>query len=198
MTGEDFLSLCRARRSSRDFLPVPLEAGQVEVLLECAKSIPYASSRKGWDVVAVVDPLRIEEAAQAVDRAASEWAGRIRADLRSDWDAYSRNFSSFRGAPVVFATVFRPSPGLSAMLEESHPWADRFDRENHLKSISNATMALCLAATAMGLAACPMTGPLLAREDLERILQLPRGRELAAFVAVGVPAAADQPSNGEP
>lgn len=197
MNGAEFLSLCRARRSSRDFLPVALDAHQVEVLLECAKSIPYASSRKGWDVVAVVDPFAISEAAEAVDRAAAALSGRIREDLRGEWAAYSRNFSSFRGAAAVFATVFRPSPGLAAMLDEPDPWAESFDRENHIKSISNATMALCLAATSLGLAACPMTGPLLAREELERILHLPRGRELAAFVAVGFPAT-DESSNGAP
>lgn len=195
MNGDDFLSLCRARHSTRDFLPLPLDASQVATLLECAKSIPYASSRKGWDVVAIVDPFPISEAADAVDRAAARWADRIREDLRSEWAAYSRNFSSFRGAPAVFATVFRPSPGLAAMLDGPDAWAESFDRENHIKSISNATMALCLAATSLGLAACPMTGPLLARAELESILHLPRGRELAAFVAVGFPAK-DEPSTG--
>lgn len=195
MTGDEFLGLCRARRSSRDFLPVALDARQVATLLECAKSIPYASSRKGWDVLAIVDAFAISEAADAVDRAAVRWADRIREDLRSEWASYSRNFSSFRGAAAVFATVFRPSPGLSAMLDGPDAWAESFDRENHIKSISNATMALCLAATSLGLAACPMTGPLLARAELETILHLPRGRELAAFVAVGFPAR-DDPPNG--
>ncbi|MBK8801286.1 MAG: nitroreductase family protein [Fibrobacteres bacterium] len=197
MNGEDFLDLCRARRSAREFLPVALDALQVATLLECAKSIPYASSRKGWDVVAIVDAFAISEAADAVDRAAQRWAGRIREDLRCEWTSYSRNFSSFRGAAAVFATVFRPSPGLAAMVDGPDAWAEAFDRENHIKSISNATMALCLAATSLGLAACPMTGPLLAREDLESILHLPRGRELAAFVAVGYPAK-DEPSTGAP
>lgn len=188
MTGEAFLDLCRSRRSCREYSMAPLEPSQVEAILAAARTAPYASGRKGWDVLVVDDRDAIARAATAVEEAAAKWRIRVRPDLRDEWDAYAAHFRSFSGAPALFLPVFRPAPSLSALLETADPEAEAFDRENHLKSISGATTLIVLAAQSLGLGACPMTGPLLARSELEALFRVPRGRELAAVVAVGTPA----------
>ncbi|MBK8803162.1 MAG: nitroreductase family protein [Fibrobacteres bacterium] len=184
MNGEDFLDLCRARRSAREFLPVALDALQVATLLECAKSIPYASSRKGWDVVAIVDAFAISEAADAVDRAAQRG------------QAASAKTCVASGPPTAaislpFAEPRRCSPPSSGLrrgyrhggragrvggsLRSRKPHQVHFQRDHG--PVPGRDFP--------GAGGVLMTGPSWPGKISNPSCIFPRGRELAAFVAVG-------------
>jgi len=185
--GVEFLALCEARHSVRSFQDRPIDDVVVERILACARSAPYASGRKGWDVLVVRERATIDRMAQAVQDRTEAMTDLVRPDFSSQWIEYSRNFHAFASAPVLFVPVFRPGPSLSALLQSPDETSVRYDRENHIKSISGATMLLLLAAQAEGLGACPMTGPLLAASELNEILGIRHGREIAAIVPVGHP-----------
>jgi nitroreductase len=59
-------------------------------------------------------------------------------------------------------------------------------------SVAAALTQLLLAAHALGLGACWMTGPLVAAAELRALLAVPDGWELAALVPLGYPA--EQPA----
>jgi nitroreductase len=63
---------------------------------------------------------------------------------------------------------------------------DDFRRAN-LESASAAMENLMLAATALGLGTCWMTGPLRDEKALRRILAIPEDRELVAVTPLGYP-----------
>jgi nitroreductase len=63
-----------------------------------------------------------------------------------------------------------------------------------VQSIGAAIEHLLLAATELGYGSCWLSGPLIAREDLEQLLGVEAPEQLAALVTVGVPAA--PPSGG--
>jgi nitroreductase len=46
-------------------------------------------------------------------------------------------------------------------------------------------MLILLAAESLGLAACYMTGPLLAQTEIAHLLNVKRGRDVAAVIPVG-------------
>jgi len=193
MTIDAFLELCQNRRSVRAFTDTHLTDEQVCQILSAARTAPYASGRTGWEIRAVVEREAIEAMADLVETATS--AVSVRDGYQGEWDAYRAHFSAFRSAPAVFLPIFRPSLSLAALVAGDLRIAtagqpidpERYDRENHLKSIAGAGLLVQLAATALGLGSCVMTGPLLAHEPLARLLKLPRGREIAALIPVGHP-----------
>jgi nitroreductase len=50
-----------------------------------------------------------------------------------------------------------------------------------------------LAAQALGLGTCVLTGPLLAQDALDEHLDLPAGHDLTCFIAIGYPAESPPP-----
>ncbi len=57
-----------------------------------------------------------------------------------------------------------------------------------VQSVGAAVEHLLLAATEMGYGSCWLSGPLVAREALESLLGIEAPQQLAALVAVGMPA----------
>lgn len=193
MNIDVFLKLCQRRHSVRAFADTPLTDEQVCQILSAARTAPYASGRTGWEVRAVTERETIQAMADLVEDTTSAIA--VRDGYQGEWDEYRAHFSAFRSAPAVFVPIFRPSLSLSALVAGDLRIAtagapidpERYDRENHLKSIAGAGLLVQLSATALGLGSCVMTGPLLAHEPLARLLKLPRGREIAALIPVGHP-----------
>ena len=187
MTGtpeyEKLLKLCRARRSSRAFAAKPVSRADVERIIALAAASPYASGAKSWEILAVDDGAKIKAMAQAVkDRCAALAAG-LDGEYKKEFEAYSRSFSAFESAPVVLLPAFRDRRTLSLLLDR--PDLAAYERENSVKSISCAAMLVLLAAESLGLAACYMTGPLLAAEEIGKIAGLRPGREPGAVIPVG-------------
>jgi nitroreductase len=103
-------------------------------------------------------------------------------DERGPVAAYAQDFVRFEQAPLVLAPYFRAS---NALGERFGMPAER--DLGAVASVSAAIMNLLLAAHALGLGACWMTGPLLAAPELEPLLGIPAGWRLAAIVPVGLP-----------
>lgn len=180
---QNLLSLMRERRSIRRFREEPLPAGTLERLLEAARWAPSASNRQPFRFMAI-------EAAETRTRMADLVREAVRTSLdnlaereREPAAAYADNFVRFETAPLVLAVYFRAR----------NPLAERFDMlaewdVGAVSSASAAIMNLLLAAHALGLGACWMTGPLLAGPKLEEFLGVPAGWRLSALVPVGIPA----------
>ncbi|MCB9497125.1 MAG: nitroreductase family protein [Fibrobacteria bacterium] len=193
MNVSEFRDLCLARRSVRSFSSRPVDESSIQNILDCAKSIPYASARRGWDVVVVRDRSVIRNMAQVVRDASARLTSSVREGCEVEWDSYRNFFHAFETAPLLFVPVFRDSPVLSALVRDPDARLRSFDRENHLKSIAGAIPLILLAALSEGLVSCPMTGPLLAADSLASLMGLRRGLEIAALIPVGHPAAPENP-----
>jgi len=177
------LSLLQSRRSVRRFRPDALPAGTVERLVEAARWAPSAGNRQAWRILSVTNAATRD----AMARAAADGVARLRAGLREDLrgaaDLYMKNFLHFTSAPLLLVFVYRAgTDALRAGLT-----ADPRPERESLSSVSAAIQNLLLAAHALGLGACWMTGPLVAAPELAALLPLPPGWELAALVPVGVP-----------
>lgn len=62
-----------------------------------------------------------------------------------------------------------------------------------LQSVGAAIQNLALAAYARGYGVCWMTAPMLARDELEKILEVQQPWQLAALIPMGVPAETPKP-----
>jgi len=187
------LRLLQERRSIRNFLPDPVPEAMLEQILQAASWAPSAGNRQAYRFLVA----RQEDTRRAMARAVRERIAGLKADLREDTRelavSYLDNFTHFEKAPLALVPIYRAGPDLLQAASSGHQ-LDRGSRAlaDSLSSVSAAIMNLLLAAQALGLGACWMTGPLLARDDLEDLLKVPKGWTMAAVIPVGYPAETPQ------
>lgn len=182
---DSFLALCQARKSVRKFLPDALSDEQIEKIRAAALTSPFAAGKKNWSLVVVSDRATIAQMSEAVKAKTAAIAETAREDYKSGFLRYAENFHIFADAPTVFVPTFRVQPSLSIIMGEQGGEIGAYERENFAKSISCVAMLVLLAAKSLGLGSCYMTGPLLAGEELMKIVRVPRGHEIGAIIPVG-------------
>ncbi len=180
---QNLLSLMRERRSVRRFRAEPLPAGTLERLLEAARWAPSASNRQPFRFLAIEDAASRTRMVDLVRQAVQENLGKLAEHERGPAAAYAENFVGFENAPLVLATTFRNRNPLAERLALPADWD-----VGAVSSASAAIMNLLLAAHALGLGACWMTGPLVAAPRLEAFLGVPTGWRLSAIIPVGLAA----------
>lgn len=175
--------ICDSRESRRDFQARPLSEALIEKIKAAAYAAPYASGKKNWEIEVITDRDAIEGIAGAVEKRVAEIQEQVRSDFRSDFAAYAKNFTAFRSAPSLFVPTFRVAPSLSLMCHG--PEISQWERDNYVKSISCVSMLILLAAESLGLAACYMTGALVAEADIAPIMKVKKGRNIGAIIPIG-------------
>ena len=181
-TFEQLLELMQRRRSVRRFRPEPVPDGLLEKLLEAARSAPSAGNRQPYRILVVRSPALMARLAAAVRAESERLVAAARPERAAELAEYLRFFDWFERAPLLLAPIYRsggPAPFEGALNRSP------FDA---LSSTAAAIMSLLLAAPALGLGACWMTGPLVAAAELRALLAVPEGWELAALVPLGYPA----------
>jgi nitroreductase len=170
----------RERRSIRRFRGAGLPDGTLERLMEAARWAPSASNRQPFRFLALEKPETRTRMAVLVREAVQATLARLADNERGLAASYAQDFVRFETAPLVLAAYFRAN----------NPLAERFGMPadwdvGAVSSASAAIMNLLLAAQALGLGACWMTGPLVAAPALESFLAIPAGWRLCALIPVG-------------
>jgi nitroreductase len=180
---QSLFDLCAVRTSRREFQDRPLDPELIEKIKALAHTSPYASGRTNWEVEVVTDRAAIAAMAAAIDKRVAQLHEHTRSDFRDEFATYARNFSAFKAAPAVFVPTFRIAPSLSLM--NPAPEIRQWERDNYVKSIACVAMLILLAAESLGLAACYMTGGLIAEEALGPLVGIKRGRSIGALIPIG-------------
>jgi nitroreductase len=173
----DVFEAISLRRSIRQYRPDPVRREDILTILEAADQAPSAMNLQQWEFM-VVTGAKIAEMGESFRRIIEE---------------YTRNEKSSRmkGSPLTredfirFAATYGGAPVVIVVLTDMTQTAD-FRRAN-LESASAAMENLLLAATALGLGTCWMTGPLNDEKALRRILAIPEGKEIVAVTPLGYP-----------
>ncbi|MPM28628.1 hypothetical protein SDC9_75154 [bioreactor metagenome] len=180
--------LCKSRSSCRRFKPGNIPESAIEKIITIAKLSPYAGGRKNWDILAITDKTLKQSMANAIEEkivSATRDMDKAEAAMFRD---YGKNFLFFTQAPVLLVPYFRISPVMQALLRQNVTnELLQWERDNSVKSISCVSMLVLLAAESLVLGACYMTGPLIAKEEIGKILALPPGKEPGAIIPVGYP-----------
>lgn len=179
------LKVCESRKSARYFDARPVPGELLEKIKKIAYTSPYASGKKNWEIRVVTDPELLRSMKEAVERRTRAIQDAIRPDMQEFFADYARNFVLFASAPAVFIPLFRAAPSLSLALPGPQPEVMQWERDNYVKSISCVAMLILLAAESLGLAACCMTGALIAEQEIGKLLPIPEGRSIGAVIPVG-------------
>ncbi len=178
-------AICTARHSAREFLDKPVPGALIEKILAIAHTSPYAGGSKSWEVMVVQDQDHIAKAVRAVRSRVEALHSSLKPEFQQGFLEYATYFSGFENAPVLLFPVFRVIPALTLMLHEPPENTIRMESENFVKSISCVSMLILLAAQSLGLASCYMTGPLIAEEEISRIVNIKPGRRIGAVIPLG-------------
>jgi len=188
----EFRNLVESRVSVRQFTTEPVKVTDVQEMVRVAGLAPSPNNSQPWQFVAVSRPSLLKRMAEAVHV-------KVQAMLPDEGSESARHarqrvewFSTFfADAPLVIGVVLLP---YRSVVEEAlegtrltGPQVNAMRGQPDVQSLGAAVEHLLLAATDLGYGGCWLSGPLVAREALEHLLEIAPPGRLAAMVAIGKP-----------
>lgn len=177
-----------SRASIRSFKPDPVPEEDLRAMVRLAGRAPSVNNAQPWRYTAVRDASLRQSMAQVVRRKLEELlAPTTRAREAERYEALLHYCTFFDKAPVVLAVATRSYEALldHALYSALHVRSRELRGDLDEAALGASIQTLLLAATAMGYGSCWMTGPLVARPELEAMLRIEHPWRLGAMVALG-------------
>ncbi|MDP2972430.1 MAG: nitroreductase family protein [Deltaproteobacteria bacterium] len=197
MEFRDLETLIKTRRSIRKWKKDSVPEDLVLKAIEMATWAPNGGNHQNWKFVVVTDRNRMIKMADSVQSRIDMIASWPEAKQFGETVEYWRGSSSFfRHGPVCIAVLMAGYESLADQILQLRMKEDpsvhtiiegRRLGNSGLQSVAAAISYLLLAIHAQGLGGIWMTGPLLAKAEIEEILNVPSGLNLVALVPVGFP-----------
>ncbi len=165
--------MIKERRSHRFYLDKPVEREKLEKLIELAMWAPSAMNRQQWFFV-VVAGKKLRDVMAAIQKSFDYILPRLEKFFAENPKVINLTRQFFRNlgnAPAAVFAYYTPTG----------------DDYSDVQSVAAAIQNMLLAAHAMGLGTCWMTGPVHVEEEINRVLGI-EGKKLVAVVTVGYPA----------
>lgn len=189
----DFAAVVEGRVSVRQFLPDPVPVAALKEMVRLAGLAPSANNSQPWKYLAVTNRDLLDRMVDAVRRKLEAMLPHSDDPIATRARSQVVFFSTFFGeAPAVFAVLRRP---YDAVIDKilpgsgiSHEQINALRGHPDIQSIGASIENLLLAAAALGYGGCWLSGPLVARPELEQLLGVRQPWSLAALAAIGKPA----------
>lgn len=185
MEYEALLLLLRSRRSIRQFVNRPVGRDDLNRILEAARWAPSNHNRQPWRFLVLEDPAGIQRLAAEVRAGLTERLRTLPDSAQPYATGLIEHSVVFGRAPILILALHQQPVRVAAAVLEGVAAAGLISGEP--LSVAMAVQNLLLAASALGLGACVLTAPLLARDRLAGVVQLPPGFDLTCFIALGHP-----------
>ncbi|MGB3057363.1 MAG: nitroreductase family protein [Candidatus Omnitrophota bacterium] len=190
----DFWEVVKNRRSVRKFKKEDVSQDKIEKILKAAYLAPCGSNVKNWHVIVVRDAKIKTEMREAVEAKIKELAEKMRSPrAKIEFLAYGKYFTFFSQAPVVIAVIMKEYDSLSARILKRYEENSDYMSTAGVQNVSAAIENMLLACADLGLGACWMTGPMIAKKGLEKVLGIKGEDDLLALVPVGIPERSPSP-----
>lgn len=188
----------KGRRSIRAWQDRPVPEELLKQAIELATCAPNAGNQQIWYFYIIVNNKTVNAIADAVQASAdyiATWPEAIK--MGDPISRMLKHSATFRSAPAAIAVAAKqyvtPTELLIANRAEHDARArDIRDGRNisnaRIQSIGAVVGYLLLVLHQMGLGAVWLTGPMQAKREIERILNMPKDMDLVAIVPVGYPA----------
>jgi nitroreductase len=198
----------KTRRSIRKYQDREVPTSLILKAIEMASWAPNGGNYQPWKFFVVKNRELIGKIADIVQ---------AKSDLIASWPEaapfgdtairYTRHASFFRTAPAVIAVAMGGFQSVADRILRSRGESDPVAREmirnreeisSRIQTIAGATAYLLLGLQSLGLGACWMAGPMLARREISEMLDVPPDVELFALLPVGYPAEEPAPGPRKP
>jgi nitroreductase len=192
------------RRSIRKFLDDPISEDDILTILRAGHFAPNASNMQTWKFIAVTNRALNLEIADIVDQTYIDMSSLVEDKEAKKNLKYARFYAKFF-ADSPLAVYCMATPYESKTDEYHRMMGDdgRIYRENRasansgLQSVAAAIQNMLLAAWALGIGGVWMTTPVVARDKIEKKLEINEGR-LKAVIAFGYPSQPPGEANRKP
>ncbi len=193
----DLANIIRSRCSIRSWQDTEVSEGLLLQAIELATWAPNGGNQQNWRFYVILNRDTIEAIADVVQTRADQIASWPEADKFMDTARLRERSSFFRSAPAAIAVAAAQYQStvdqLLAAREKTNPQARQIRHwrnvcDSRIQSVSSAIAYLLLILHQMGLGAVWMTGPMQAKEEIEKILKVPPEMDIIAFIPVGYPA----------
>ena len=208
MEFDDLATLIKSRRSIRRWQDKEVPSKMLTEAIEVAIWAPNGGNRQNWRFYVIVNRKTIKSIADEVQNTADLMASWPESqEFAKEVSRWRENASFFRSAPAAIAVAAAQYSSiadkvLTARGKTDHQalqicaWRDIAN--TRIQSVASAVAYLLLVLHKMGLGAVWMTGPMQAAGKIERILRVPSGMNLVAFIPVGYPAENPEPKLRRP
>ncbi len=184
----DFFEVLNTRRSVRRFKPTPIPKEKIMRLLEAATAAPSGANQQNWRFIVASGDAVKQKMLKALESRIAEIAGRMAsATAKKQFINYTQYYTFFTKAPCVIAVIETPYDSISTRILERYAPDVPVQTYASIQGIAAAIENILLSATALGYGSCWMTGPLIAKDLLEKELGITPPDNLVALVPIGVP-----------
>ncbi len=181
----DVFEAMKGRQSVRKFRKEAVPREALLKMVEAALWAPTAGNAQNVRFIVVLDRELLKRMKGIVDEIVTRTTGKEIPPEKIN------NYNLFWGAPAAVCVVASPyESATDRVLRDKDPErfkSRRFQVNAGLQGVSATIAQFLLAAYAMGYGSCWMTGPLIAKGELESALSIRFPEELVAVVAVGKP-----------
>lgn len=181
----DVFEAMKGRQSVRKFRNDTVPRKSLLKMVEAASWAPSAGNAQNVRFLVIEDRELITKMKGIVDAVVSRSTGKEIAPNKVN------NYNLFWGAPVAVCAIGSPyESSTDRFLRDKDPKRykmRRFQVNPGLQSVSAAVTQFLIAAHALGYGTCWMTGPLIAKPELESALSVRFPEELLTVIAVGRP-----------
>jgi nitroreductase len=175
------------RASIRKYASDPVSETDLREMIRRAGMAPSVNNSQPWQFIVVTHKDLLEQAAGRVHEKIDTLFPP--AKVKSTVDHFS---TFFENAPAVIFVAIKPYSAIAdKMLDQmdlSHEDLNSIRRYPDLQSIGAAVEHLLLSAVDLGYGGCWLSGLMVARKELEELLQIRQPWSLVAAVSVGKPA----------
>lgn len=187
---DSFWDTLQSRRSVRQFKSESVPRVLIEKCISAANIAPSGGNQKNWRFIIVQSQEKMEELQKAVeDKIYSVEAELKSPKAKKEFETYSlKYFTFFADAPALICVVMKSYDSLTArILKKIKPDMD-YNSSAGIQSVAASIENILLSAANLGLGTCWMTGPLIAKTELEQSLGIKESESLLALVPIGYPA----------
>lgn len=187
------------RTSHRDFKDTSIPVEDLKHLVRMGSYAPSVNNYQPWKFYAITNKELLGKMADVVKERIEE--------LPANESIASRNI---RSHVEFFATFFEKAPAVIALSMEdyetvlekgvtmSHQDINILRNYPDIQTAGAAIENILLTAIDMGYGACWLSAPMMAKEDLEKLIGISEPYHLISFVAVGVPVKDIRPKSKKP
>jgi nitroreductase len=183
-----------SRTSIRVFRQDKVDIRDIKEMVRLAGLAPSVNNFQPWRYIAILNRDMLNKMADLI-------AARIDA-LPLSKSIVATNvkkqvtwFSTFfKDAPVLLALVVKPYETImEGGFDMTHDEINKMRNYPDIQSAGASIQNLLLAAVDMGYGACWLSGPMVAKDDIEKMLSINEPEKLLAFIVVGKPVSTPRP-----
>ncbi len=194
----EFKEVLERRTSIRSFTPDPVPVEDIREMVRLASLAPSVNNYQPWRFVLVTSKKVMNSLADVISDKIKSFPvknSQISANVTNQVEWFS---TFFRDAPALLAIVLEKYESVwERGVELGHGEINEMRNYPDIQSAGACIENLLLAAVDMGYGACWLSGPMVAREEIEKTLEIKKPSSILSFVALGKPAKDFKPKGKE-